>query len=95
VSLRQGTIVGEQGCQMVYFQTKNPNLGKFWRVLDWKKFISFLWPFGTFYGYLGYFTTIWYILYSFVTFGPVLVSCTKKNLATLLVNTSGSKQDKV
>jgi hypothetical protein len=24
-----------------------------------------------------------------------LVSCTKKNLATLLVNTSGSKQDKV
>jgi hypothetical protein len=24
------------GCQMVYFQTKNPNLGKFWRVLLWK-----------------------------------------------------------
>jgi hypothetical protein len=23
----------EQGCQMVYFQTKNSNLGKFWRVL--------------------------------------------------------------
>jgi hypothetical protein len=23
-------------CQMVYFQTKNPNLGKFWRVLQWK-----------------------------------------------------------
>jgi hypothetical protein len=22
-----------QGCQMEYFQTKNPNLGKFWRVL--------------------------------------------------------------
>jgi hypothetical protein len=22
-----------QGCQMAYFQTKNPNLGKFWRVL--------------------------------------------------------------
>jgi hypothetical protein len=20
----------KQGCQMVYFQTKNPNLGKFW-----------------------------------------------------------------
>jgi hypothetical protein len=24
----------EQGCQMVYFQTKNPNLGKFLRALD-------------------------------------------------------------
>jgi hypothetical protein len=23
-----------QGCQMAYFQTKNPNLGKFWRDLD-------------------------------------------------------------
>jgi hypothetical protein len=21
-----------QGCQMVYFQSKNPNLGKFWRA---------------------------------------------------------------
>jgi hypothetical protein len=26
----------DQGCQMVYFQTKNPKLGKFWRVLQWK-----------------------------------------------------------
>jgi hypothetical protein len=24
-----------QGCQMVYFQTKNTNLGKFWRFLSW------------------------------------------------------------
>jgi hypothetical protein len=24
---------GRQGCQMVCFQTKNPNLGKFWKVL--------------------------------------------------------------
>jgi hypothetical protein len=23
-----------QGCQMVYFQTKNPTLGKFWSVLQ-------------------------------------------------------------
>jgi hypothetical protein len=23
-----------QGCQMVYFQTKNPNLGTFWSVLQ-------------------------------------------------------------
>jgi hypothetical protein len=31
----------------------------------------------------GLFMTIWYILCSFGTFCPVLVSCTKKNLATL------------
>jgi hypothetical protein len=24
-----------QGCQMVYFKTKNPNLGKLLRVLKW------------------------------------------------------------
>jgi hypothetical protein len=28
------THTGEQGCQIVSFQTKNPNLGKFWRALD-------------------------------------------------------------
>jgi hypothetical protein len=37
-----------QGRQMVYFQTKNPNLGKFWRVLQWKM--------------LAYFMVIWSIL---------------------------------
>jgi hypothetical protein len=26
-----------QGCQMVSFLTKNPNLGKFWRALKWKR----------------------------------------------------------
>jgi hypothetical protein len=26
----------DQGCQTVCFQTENPNLGKFWRVLQWK-----------------------------------------------------------
>jgi hypothetical protein len=31
-----------QGCQMVCFQTKNPNLGKFSRVLDWKMFIYYM-----------------------------------------------------
>jgi hypothetical protein len=24
---------------MVYFQTKNPNLGKFWTALDWKMLV--------------------------------------------------------
>jgi hypothetical protein len=28
-----------QGCQMVYFQPKNPNLGKFWMALEWKMFV--------------------------------------------------------
>jgi hypothetical protein len=41
-----------------------------------------------YYGPLGYVMTIWYILYSFVTFCPALVSCTKKNLATPIVGTS-------
>jgi hypothetical protein len=45
-----------QGCQMVCFQTKNPNLGKFWRVLDWKMFICI------FYGHWEYFMEIWEIL---------------------------------
>jgi hypothetical protein len=34
-----------QGCQMVSFQTKNPNLGIFWRTLEWKMllYILFIW----------------------------------------------------
>jgi hypothetical protein len=33
------TAFPKQGCQMVYFQTKNPNFCKFWRALDWKMLI--------------------------------------------------------
>jgi hypothetical protein len=46
-----------EGCQMVNFVTKNPNLGKFWKALDWKMFIYFkvIWnilrTFGIFYDY--------------------------------------------
>jgi hypothetical protein len=36
-----------------------------------------IWPSGIFYGFWVYFRVIWYIL-------PVWVSCSKKNLATLL-----------
>jgi hypothetical protein len=62
-----------QGCQMVYFQTKNPNLGKFWRVLQskmlayciaiWSILWAFgiLWPIGIFHGHLIYFSQFWYI----------------------------------
>jgi hypothetical protein len=43
---------------MVYSQTKNPNLGKFWRAIDWKLLIYFR----------EYFTDIWDILLPFGTF---------------------------
>jgi hypothetical protein len=45
---------------MVCFQTKNQNLGKFWRALEWKMLVYFkviwyiLWPFGDA-------VVIWYI----------------------------------
>jgi hypothetical protein len=47
-----------QGCQMVCFQTKNPNLGKFWSVLQRKMLVYFIDPwsiirsFVIFYGHL-------------------------------------------
>jgi hypothetical protein len=47
-----------QGCQMVYFRTKNPSLGKFWRALELKMLLhlmtiwNILWPFGVIYGRL-------------------------------------------
>jgi hypothetical protein len=53
----------EQGCQMVYFQTKNPNLDKFWRALERKLLVYFM----PIYGYcyvlwsFGNFVAIWYI----------------------------------
>jgi hypothetical protein len=31
-----------QGCQMAYFHTQNPYLGKFWRVFRWKTFLYFM-----------------------------------------------------
>jgi hypothetical protein len=52
---------------MVCFQTKNPNLGKFWRVLLWKILVCFMtiWsilrPLEIYYGHLVYFVVIWYI----------------------------------
>jgi hypothetical protein len=45
---------------MVYFQTKNPNFGKFWRVLQCKMMVYlFLWTLGPFYCLLLYFVVIW------------------------------------
>jgi hypothetical protein len=56
---------------MVCFQSKNPNLGKFWRALDWKKWIYFmvigniLRRLGIFYDHLEHFVFIWYIFSCF------------------------------
>jgi hypothetical protein len=79
--------VCDRDCQMVYFQTKNPNLGKFRRVLVGKMLQYFmaicniLCPFGIFYDHWVHIVFIWYIF-------PVLVSCTKKSLATLFAITA-------
>jgi hypothetical protein len=69
---------------MVCFQTKNPNLGKLFGALA----MEYL---GTFYDHLVYFKAIanilwpfWHILWPFGIFLPILVFCTKKNLATLI-----------
>jgi hypothetical protein len=73
----------DQGCQIVYFQTKTPTLGKFWRALYWKMLMYFMavwniWlTFRIFYDNLEHFVFLGYIF-------PVWVSCTKKNLATLM-----------
>jgi hypothetical protein len=42
---------------MVYFQTQNPNLGRFWRALEWKKLV-YLMAVGIYYGQLVYFMQI-------------------------------------
>jgi hypothetical protein len=60
-----------QGCQMVCFQTKNPNFGKFWRVLEWKMMVYFIdsWSilrsFVLVYGHWVQFVVIWYIFSRF------------------------------
>jgi hypothetical protein len=48
---------------MVYFHTKNPTLGKFLKVLQWKTLVHFMdiWSM--------YFTAIWYILWLSWSFG--------------------------
>jgi hypothetical protein len=65
-----------QGCQMAYFETKNPDLGKFWKVLQWKVLVYYmsiwcrycmaiwyiLWPLGGFYGCLLHFPPFWYVV---------------------------------
>jgi hypothetical protein len=57
-----------QGCQMAFFQTQNPNLCKFWRVLQWKMLVYFtaswsiLWPFGIYFMVVWYIFPFWYVV---------------------------------
>jgi hypothetical protein len=51
-----------KGCQMVSFQTKNPNLCIFWGTLE-RKVLLF-----TYFDHLEYFTTTGYILWAFGIF---------------------------
>jgi hypothetical protein len=55
---------------MAYFKTRNPDLGKFWRLLH-GKCCYILKPLGLFYGYLVYFVAIGYKLWLFGTFSSV------------------------
>jgi hypothetical protein len=84
---------------MAYFQTQNPNLGKFWRVLQWKMLVYILaiWSILQLSGiFCGHF---WYNVWSFGIFLPfwynvhmviwyifaVLVCSIEKNLASVLL----------
>jgi hypothetical protein len=65
--------VSHQGCQMVYFKTKKPNMGIFWRALEWKMLVYFRavwynihWPFDIVCGHLVYF-------FRFGMFGPIKI----------------------
>jgi hypothetical protein len=49
------------GLPDAYFENKNPNLGKFWRVLQWKMLVNFMAIWSTYFmGHLVYFVAIWY-----------------------------------
>jgi hypothetical protein len=81
-------MICSRGCQMVYFHTKNSNLGKFWRVFQWKLLVPIFYDelvyltaisyIFVYCGYLVCFMVIWYI-FSILVFGI------KKNLATMYV----------
>jgi hypothetical protein len=59
---------------MVYFQTKNSNLGTFWRVLQCKMSdVHILLAIGVFYNHLIYYMVIWYILQPFCKYCGDLV----------------------
>jgi hypothetical protein len=77
------------GLPDVIFVYKKSQIGYILGALVWKNLVyllavcNILWPFRIVYGRLVYFIAIWYIPLP-PTPTPVLVYCTKKNLATLL-----------
>jgi hypothetical protein len=80
---------------MVCFQTKNIDLGKFWRKLEWKMLVylmtiwNILWHFGIICGRLVKFVTVWYslwpfgIIFNFGMIGPRKIW--QPSLAVLLI----------
>jgi preprotein translocase subunit SecY len=76
---------------MVSFQTKNSDLGKFWRYLEGKIVIYFmailniLRTFGIFYNHLVHFMFIWFIFFGFGIMyqeqsgNPVVLARSEKN----------------
>jgi hypothetical protein len=59
---------------MAYFRTKNPELGWFWRALQWKMLVYYL-AIWSIYGYLVYCVAILYIVWPFGLFFCYLVYC--------------------
>jgi hypothetical protein len=90
--MRSKRLQSRRVARWYIFKPKIPNLGKFWRALEWKCLVysMAIWKknyghlvYFTYghleknYGHLVYFRVIWYI-------SPILVCCPQKNLATLL-----------
>jgi hypothetical protein len=68
----------KQGCQMVYFQTKNPDLGQFLQGLTMEDVGIFLGHL-VFYGHFVYLhMSMWYICSSFDVFCPFWYSEQRK-----------------
>jgi hypothetical protein len=42
VFVRRSATIERQGCQMVFFQAKNPIFCEFWRDLQWKMLVYFV-----------------------------------------------------
>jgi hypothetical protein len=76
----------QQGCQMKHFHTNNSNLGIFWMPLECKMLIQFM----VIWYILSQLSKFWSYLAYFVVILIVLVSCVKKNLATLMYNSPKS-----
>jgi hypothetical protein len=73
VSALATALALQQGCQMVYFQTKSHSFGTFWKAFEWIYYISLmtiwytfltcrfiLWQFGIFCGHLFTLSPFWY-----------------------------------